>query len=163
HCCGAAPPVPRRRASCSQSGHTDHGVACDSGREFLFAEPVGPLRSLGEDEIAGLGRAVPHPDVDVVFELAAHLFQEGPRFSVHARATTLAPFIGPTSFSYAWFTASMKPSGTYPFSVSSSSRAATRRSIGEGGVGWCALIRVRGSCPRDRRSPWPRAGRRPRA
>src|SRR5262249_24496562 len=57
--------------------------------------------------------------------------------STHARATTFAPFIGPTSSAYASTTRSMNSRLTTPFSVSNSSSARARRSTSLRGRGWC--------------------------
>src|SRR6266508_4578321 len=57
--------------------------------------------------------------------------------STQARATTLAPFIGPMSWAYASTTWSMNSALTIPFSVKSSSSARARRSTSLSGSGWC--------------------------
>src|SRR5205823_6943940 len=57
--------------------------------------------------------------------------------SIHARATTLAPFIGPMSCAYASTTRSMNSELTIPFSISSSSSARARRSTSLSDSGWC--------------------------
>src|SRR5690348_3027864 len=57
--------------------------------------------------------------------------------SIQARATTLAPFIGPISCAYASTTWSMNSELTIPLSISSSSSARARRSTSLRGSGWC--------------------------
>src|SRR4029450_3995976 len=65
----------RRSAGRGDVGATDHRVARDERGEVLLGEALGPGRTLGEDEVAHLGAAVPDLDLDALVQVQAQLGQ----------------------------------------------------------------------------------------
>src|SRR6185295_10091131 len=70
----------------SDFGNADHRIAGDQRGELLFSHRLGTSRTLGQNQIAQLGGAVPDAHFDILRQLDAELAKDAARVDDRARA-----------------------------------------------------------------------------